>query len=510
MEENWKQAAETGQESRTAKHAAGGSDTGREAAEREVKVAAAAGRALPSRVKRKRIVLTGGGTTGHVSVNLALIPGLLEDGWSVHYIGSRDGIERSLIEPIEGVTYHCVSTGKLRRYWDRKNVTDALRVGKGLLQAASLIRKLKPDVVFSKGGFVSVPVVLAAKLNRVPAIIHESDVTPGLANRIAIPCATAVCTTFPETAAYIKGAKVVQAGPLVRPELYQGDAERGRQLCGFDRSRPVLLVMGGSLGSRRLNEAISEALPELLPRWQVVHLRGKGQASPAAVEDGGKQAPHSASGAEGAAGGSAPSGTDATAKRPLAPTGSGSSASAAGHRDAGLQPGGPLVRIGGVPVDPAAERLAAGGPGGSDGLVPLAPEGEEAGHKLIEPMGGYRSFEYLSEELPDVLAMADAVLSRAGANAIFELLALRKPMLLVPLTLAQSRGDQIRNAASFEAAGLARVLPEEKLSTVTLLQELRALADSGPELDARMAEAAPADPLPLLHRLIREAAEGRG
>ncbi|WP_228551741.1 glycosyltransferase [Paenibacillus sp. B01] len=442
------------------------------------------GTALPSRGKRKRIVLTGGGTTGHVSVNLALIPGLLADGWSVHYIGSRDGIERSLIEPIDGVTYHSVSTGKLRRYWDRKNVTDALRVGKGLVQAASLIRKLKPDVVFSKGGFVSVPVVLAAKLNRVPAIIHESDVTPGLANRIAIPCATAVCTTFPETAAYIKSAKVVQAGPLVRPELYSGDAERGRRLCGFDRSRPVLLVMGGSLGSRRLNEAIYEALPELLPRWQVVHLRGKGQAA-------------------------APAAAPAQA------------AAAAAPRDPALQPSGPIVRIGGAPIAPAAGgdlgptapadgRSATGAeasrPAGTGG----SEEAEGGGSELMEATDGYRSFEYLSEELPDVLALADAVLSRAGANAIFELLALRKPMLLVPLTLAQSRGDQIRNAASFEAAGLARVLPEEKLSTVTLMQELRALADSGPELDARMAAAAPADPLPLLHRLIRDAAERRG
>ncbi|OXM14241.1 UDP-N-acetylglucosamine--N-acetylmuramyl-(pentapeptide) pyrophosphoryl-undecaprenol N-acetylglucosamine transferase [Paenibacillus herberti] len=404
---------------------------------------------MKNRHQDKTIVLTGGGSTGHVSVNLALIPGLLADGWSVHYIGSKDGIERSLIEPLKGVTYHDISTGKLRRYWDKRNLSDMLRVGKGLVQAAALLRRLRPDVVFSKGGFVSVPVVLGAKLNRIPAIIHESDVTPGLANRIAIPCATAVCTTFPETAAYIRGARVVQVGPLVRPELYNGDAERGRKLCGFDRSRPVLLVMGGSLGSRRLNEAITEALPELLPRWQIVHLRGKGQVASGAA----------------AAGGSAASGLAANR-------------SATGRL--------------------TVSGLAAGGSMASESAT---------SESVSEP--GYRSFEYLSEELPDVLALADAVLTRAGANALFEMLALRKPMLLVPLPLSQSRGDQLRNAASFEAAGLARVLPEEKLSTVTLLQELRALTTGDPELQDRLIAAAPADPLPQLHDLIRQTARGR-
>ncbi|SDS94042.1 Glycosyltransferase family 28 C-terminal domain-containing protein [Paenibacillaceae bacterium GAS479] len=427
---------------------------------------------MKTRHHDKTIVLTGGGSTGHVSVNLALIPGLLADGWSVHYIGSKDGIERSLIEPLKGVTYHEISTGKLRRYWDKRNLSDMLRVGKGLVQATALLRRLRPNIVFSKGGFVSVPVVLGAKLNRIPAIIHESDVTPGLANRIAIPCATAVCTTFPETAAYIRGARVVQVGPLVRPELYNGDAERGRKLCGFDRSRPVLLVMGGSLGSRRLNEAITEALPELLPRWQIVHLRGKGQvASEAAVAGGGS----AASGAKEAGGGSA--------EASLAAKGPGTGGGATGRSATG--------RL-------TVSGLATGG---------SMTGGSATSDSVVEP--GYRSFEYLSEELPDVLALADAVLTRAGANALFEMLALRKPMLLVPLPLSQSRGDQLRNAASFEAAGLARVLPEEKLSTVTLMQELRALTTGDPDLQDRLIAAAPADPLPQLHDLIRETAKGR-
>ncbi|WP_285891228.1 glycosyltransferase [Paenibacillus pasadenensis] len=428
----------------------------------------------------KTIVLTGGGSTGHVSVNLALIPGLLADGWHVHYIGSKDGIERSLIEPLDGVRYHSVSTGKLRRYWDKRNLTDVLRVVKGLAQAVALMRKLRPDVVFSKGGFVSVPVVLAAKLNGVPSIIHESDVTPGLANRIALPCASAVCTTFPETAAHIQKARVVQAGPLVRPELLAGDAERGRALCGFDRSRPVLLVMGGSLGSRRLNEAVAAALPELLTRWQVVHLRGKGQAAldPALV-------------------------ADETADMAEMALRESEEAQIFSEDESG--------------TPQASDKAYVSATAGE--VTALAEETDDTTRSVMgkgllgqladSPLTGYCSFEYLSEELPDVLALADTVLSRAGANAIFELLALQKPMLLVPLPLAQSRGDQIRNAASFEAAGLARVLPEEQLNTVTLQQELRMLTIDRAELQERMAAAAPADPLPLLHRLIRETAEGR-
>lgn len=363
---------------------------------------------LRTALSGKKIVLTGGGSTGHVSVNLALIPGLLADGWKIDYIGSAAGIERELIEPLDGVAYHAVSTGKLRRYIDMKNMTDAFRVVKGLAQAAALLRRLRPDVVFSKGGFVSVPVVIGAKLNRIPVIIHESDVTPGLANRIAMPFASAVCTTFPETAAYIrKGPEIVQAGALVRPELLQGDAARGRRLCGFSAGNPVLLVMGGSLGSRRINEAVREALPQLLEQYQVVHLCGKGQL----------------------------------------------------------------------------------------------PEGSP-----VNDGAGYRAFEYLSEELPDVLAMAELVLSRAGSNAIFELLALRKPMLLVPLTLAQSRGDQLRNAASFEQAGLCRVLQEEELTAASLLEHLSVLEEQKADYRERMADAAPADPLPLLRGIIDQAA----
>lgn len=148
----------------------------------------------------KRIVLTGGGTAGHVSPNQALIPHLLEEGWDIHYIGTKNGIERTLIEPMQGVTYHAVSSGKLRRYFDLKNFTDPFRVIAGAFQSIGIISKLKPDIVFSKGGFVSVPVVFGAAICGVPVVMHESDITPGLANKLCKPFAKSICTTFPECA----------------------------------------------------------------------------------------------------------------------------------------------------------------------------------------------------------------------------------------------------------------------------------------------------------------------
>ena len=163
----------------------------------------------------KRIILTGGGTAGHVTPNLAIIPHFLKEGWDVHYIGTQNGIEHTLIGAVEGVTYHPVHSGKLRRYFDLKNFTDPFRVLQGAGEAFALVRRLKPDVLFSKGGFVSVPVVYGAWLNRVPAVLHESDITPGLANRITAPLARTVCTTFPE-AAEAMGDKAVYTGTPLR------------------------------------------------------------------------------------------------------------------------------------------------------------------------------------------------------------------------------------------------------------------------------------------------------
>lgn len=227
----------------------------------------------------KRIVLTGGGTAGHVSPNQALIPHLLKDGWEIHYIGTKTGIERTLIEAMPGVTYHAVSSGKLRRYFDLKNFTDPFRVIAGAFQSVAIIGKLRPNVVFSKGGFVSVPVVVGAAVCRVPVVMHESDITPGLANKLCKPFAKAVCTTFPECAKLL-GAKAVQTGTPLREAVFSGSRERGLALAGFDGQKPVLMMIGGSLGAQSVNAVLREALPELTQRFDVLHVCGKGTLDP--------------------------------------------------------------------------------------------------------------------------------------------------------------------------------------------------------------------------------------
>lgn len=228
----------------------------------------------------KRIVLTGGGTAGHVTPNMALIPRLIEDGWDVHYIGAANSVEQNLISQFPSVTYHTVAVGKLRRYFDLKNFSDPFRVVKGVFQAQAIIRKLKPQVVFSKGGFVSVPVVYGAKLNGVPVVTHESDMTPGLANKLSLPFTSAQCCTFPEAIKHCKG-KGVYTGTPIRPEVLAGSRERGRELFGLDDTKPVVMVVGGSSGARAINEAVVAALPKLTQNFQVLHLCGKGNLSAA-------------------------------------------------------------------------------------------------------------------------------------------------------------------------------------------------------------------------------------
>lgn len=313
-----------------------------------------------------KIVFTGGGSAGHVTPNLALIARLRERGWSVDYIGSADGIERSIIGEA-GIRYHVISSGKLRRYFDLQNFKDPFKVVKGLWDAYRILRKLKPNAVFSKGGFVSVPVVVAAWMNRIPAIIHESDMTPGLANRLSVPFAAKVCVTFPESARHLPAGKAETTGLPIRDEMLRGNPLKGLSLCDFHRQKPILLAMGGSLGSRAINEAVRGDLRRLLEKFQVVHICGKGNADP-----------------------------------------------------------------------------------------------------QLEGVRGYRQFEFVSAGLPDLMAMADVVVSRAGSTSIFEFLSLRKPMLLVPLSRNASRGDQILNAESFRARGYAEVLEEERLSADTL------------------------------------------
>ena len=292
----------------------------------------------------KRIILTGGGTAGHVTPNIALLPRLKELGYDIHYIGSYTGIEKDLIKQFE-IPYHGISSGKLRRYFSVQNFTDPFRVLKGFREANKLIKELKPDVIFSKGGFVSVPVVMAGKRRHVPTIIHESDMTPGLANKISIPSATKVCCNFPETLEHLPKEKAVLTGSPIRQELLEGSRSSALEFCGLADDKPVILIIGGSLGSVAVNNAVRSVLPELLKDFHVIHLCGKGK-----MDDS------------------------------------------------------------------------------------------------LKSLKGYVQFEYIQNQLKDLFALTDVVISRAGANAICELLALHKPNLLIPLSANASRGDQILNA----------------------------------------------------------------
>ncbi|MGI9325720.1 MAG: UDP-N-acetylglucosamine--N-acetylmuramyl-(pentapeptide) pyrophosphoryl-undecaprenol N-acetylglucosamine transferase [Pseudomonadales bacterium] len=333
------------------------------------------------------VVLTGGGTAGHVVPALPIAETLKDQGHQLTWIGTRSGLEERLVSGVVD-DYHGISAGKLRRYLSWKNVQDAFAVLLGVFQALILLRRLRPEVVFSKGGFVSFPVVFAAWVWRIPVVAHESDRSPGLANRLAYPFIRQLCTNFPESQTGFKGPEQYTGTPI-RAALLAGDAQRGRQFLfngASESTKPVLLITGGSLGADRLNAVVIEALPQLCAEYRVVHLCGPGKMPP-------------------------------------------------------LQP---------LPSD-------------------------------------YRPFEYLHEQWGDVLAAADLVVSRAGANTLFELLALAKPNLLVPLTLAASRGDQIENAQYAKAAGYSQVLPEEALSPESLLAALADLTAALPDIKQRLA-----------------------
>ena len=236
----------------------------------------------------KKIILTGGGSAGHVTPNLALLPQLQAEGIEVHYIGTADGIERTIVSERSDITYHVISSGKLRRYFSWKNFTDPFRVLRGMFQARRIMREVKPAAVFSKGGFVSVPVVIAAHGKHIPVVTHESDYTPGLANKINAKFADKICVTFEDTLSHV-GAKGVHTGTPIRPELYEGDKERGLSFLGFDDKKPILLVMGGSLGAAAVNDAVRAALPKLLLSYDIVHLCGKGKVEESLAQPGYRQ-----------------------------------------------------------------------------------------------------------------------------------------------------------------------------------------------------------------------------
>lgn len=354
----------------------------------------------------KKILMTGGGTAGHVTPNIALLPALKKAGYEVSYIGSYDGIEKRLIEE-QNIPYYGISSGKLRRYFDPKNFSDPFKVVKGLGQSIGLLKKLKPDIVFSKGGFVSVPVVLAARLCKIPAIIHESDITPGLANKLAIPGATKVCCNFPETLKYLPSEKAIYTGSPIRQELLHGNANDALCFCKLsEKNKPVLLIIGGSTGSMVINNAIRDALPQLLENYIIIHLCGKNN------------------------------------------------------------------------LDTSLNNTE-----------------------------GYLQFEYIGKELADLFALSDFVISRAGANAICELLALRKPNILIPLSAAASRGDQILNANSFKASGYSYVLEEENLTTASLLSAITHVWDKKDTYIEAMSNSQSKDSIQTIVELIEMVAQ---
>ncbi|KOO43540.1 undecaprenyldiphospho-muramoylpentapeptide beta-N-acetylglucosaminyltransferase [Priestia koreensis] len=347
-------------------------------------------------MKKQVVVFTGGGSAGHVTPNIAIMNELDPQKWDIHYIGSRKGIEKELITKIN-IPYHGISSGKLRRYIDLENVKDVFRVIKGIMDARRVLRKLKPAVVFSKGGFVTVPVIMAAKSLNIPVYLHESDLTPGLANKIAQRFAAKIFTSFEEAAKFFPSTKTEVVGSPIRRQLFEGDALNGRRWLGFDVNRPILTVMGGSLGAKKINSSVREALPELLKEFQVVHLCGKGNLD-----------------------------------------------------------------------------------------------------SSLETVEGYKQLEYVHEELADILAATDFVVTRGGSNAIFEFLSLHKPMLIIPLPKSQSRGDQILNAQAFSKKGYAVVLEEEQLTKETFIEQIDYLESHGTVIQANMREATKTDTIAYL------------
>ena len=352
----------------------------------------------------KRIVLTGGGTAGHVTPNIALLPSLREAGFEIAYMGSYDGIEKKLIADFD-IPYQGIATGKFRRYLDPKNFSDPFRVLKGYAEARKYLKEFKPDVVFSKGGFVSVPVVRAAASLKIPCIIHESDITPGLANKLCIPVARKVCCNFPETLNHLPKEKAVLTGSPIRKELAEGNRLAGLDMCGFTANKPVILVMGGSLGALNVNQAVRAALPGLLEDFQIIHLCGKDKV---------------------------------------------------------------------------------------DNLLLTTP--------------GYKQFEYVKTELKDLFAACDLVISRAGANAICEILALKKPNILIPLPAEVSRGDQLLNAASFKEQGFSIVIEEDDLNTKTLTEAVKELYENRNTYINAMSSSSQTDSVSKIMSLILEAA----
>lgn len=332
----------------------------------------------------KHIVLTGGGTAGHITPNLALIEELHKRGASVSYLGLKNGMEEGLVTE-EGLAFYGISGGKLRRNFKWENFTDLGRIASGFFQSLVLLKRLKPQGVFSKGGYVTAPVVWAAWCLGIPVILHESDLTPGLANRISLPFAKAVGYAFKETKPYLPTGKAQYTGLPVRQSLLLGSREAGLKRSNLTGEKPIILVTGGSQGAKSINHLIRKNLADLLETYEICHLVGKGNV------------------------------------------------------DTGL-----LAK--------------------SD----------------------YCQIDYITEGMGDLYAMSDLVISRAGATTIFELLALKKPHILIPLGSKATRGDQILNASSFKTSGFSLVLDDGP--DIRLLEALAELEVQAPTFIENMSK----------------------
>ena len=351
------------------------------------------------------IIFTGGGSSGHVVPNLALAKKFKSAGWEITYIGSQNGIEKDLVAKETGISYFAIASGKLRRYFSWQNFLDPFKIAYGIVQSWVICQKIRPQVIFSKGGFVAFPLIIAAWLSRIPVVAHESDLTPGLANKLSFPLIKKLCITFPETANKLgNSTKIVVTGTPIRQELLLGNAAKGLAICEFSTNKKVILVIGGGLGSEVINIAVRSLLPKLLINFQVVHICGKDKV-------------------------------DNTLNLP-----------------------------------------------------------------------GYKQFGYVYDELADIMACANMIISRAGANSIYEFLALRKPHVLIPLSLKSSRGDQISNAKYFATQGLSQVLYEENLSPNALYEKIIWMNEHEDEIMRKLQTFAKKDSVQLIYDIITHVA----
>lgn len=317
----------------------------------------------------KKIVFTGGGTVGHVTLNLLLIPKFIADGWEVHYIGDKRGIEHEqLVASGLPITFHSIATGKLRRYFSWENVRDVFKVGWGILQSFLILARLRPQLLFSKGGFVSVPPVIAAKLLGKPVFIHESDLSLGLANKIAYKFATTMYTTFEQEQALTK-AKHIGAVTKVRPKTeFMPDLIKQVE-AQFDPNLPTVLFVGGSAGAKIFNDFISNYQKDLTQNYNIINLSGD--------------------------------------------------------------------------------------------------------KRLNELSKNLYRIDYVTTLYQPLLELADLVVTRGGSNTLFELLAMQKLHLIIPLGKKASRGDQLENAAYFNQKGYAPSLSEEDFDLATFDASLK-------------------------------------